>query len=139
MHLTILCFCYVTIICIVHYYDCTIIVSVIHTVLPTRPSLHTHTHTPPPIPRTYLVGHDGHYIYTDDLLLLHTKSGESVRADSRLSSVHTPLSIAAWQACLSNHLDADFVWCILNGLQQGFRIGADSTVHLCSVCTVSFS
>ena len=104
--------CYVTIIRIVQYYDCIIIKSIIHTVLPTRSSFHAHTHTPPPIPRTYLVGHDGCYTYTDDLLLLHAKS---VAADSHLSSVHTPLSIAAWQACLSNHPDADFVRYILTG------------------------
>ena len=39
--------------------------------------------------------------------------------------VTTPLNVAAWQACLKSHPDADFVMYILQELQHGFCIGVD--------------
>ena len=95
------------------------------------PHTHTYTHPAPPLSLcTYAVGTTGCYAYTDHLLRLNAKRGMAGLADSRLSLVHTPLSIPAWQACLSTHPDADFVRYITDGLQQGFSIGADPTVQL---------
>lgn len=49
--------------------------------------------------------------------------------------VHTPLNIAAWQACLRGHPDADFTEYILRGLQCGFRIGVSGPTKLQSAKT----
>ena len=52
--------------------------------------------------------------------------------DVRLTSLSTPLKLAAWEQHLCNHPDQDFVAYILKGIQQGFRIGVDSTHNFIS-------
>ena len=44
-------------------------------------------------------------------------------ADLELSAVSTPLAADAWAAALHNHPDTAFAAYIINGLQQGFRVG----------------
>ena len=46
--------------------------------------------------------------------------------DSRLSSIQTPLNVAAWQSKLQHHPDKDFVKYILHGIEHGFGIGLNT-------------
>ena len=45
---------------------------------------------------------------------------------------NTPLNIRAWEAELRAHLDRKYIQFLLEGIQQGFRIGFDYSNHSCS-------
>ena len=78
-----------------------------------------------------LIGTDGCYAYTADLIALHSASyTQSGPIDCRLAHVHTPLNITEWQACLKRHPDTDFTTYVLSGLQDSFRIGVRAFHHL---------
>ena len=61
----------------------------------------------------------------EDLIHLDScrpKSGKwSVQ--ERLSGVSTPLNLPGWESMLENHPDKQYVYFILNGIRDGFRLG----------------
>ena len=65
-----------------------------------------------------------------------TKAGRLLSTTSwvvpgRLSQVHTPLMIGAWEKELASHPDQERVSYLLNGLRNGFRIGYNYKDNTC--------
>ena len=83
-----------------------------------------------PLSIIHYAGFNVCYSYLNDLLNLHPKKRGHPTPDSYLSSVHSPIVIPTWQACLSNNPYVDYVSYVLNGLQQGFNIGIDTAAQL---------
>ena len=50
-----------------------------------------------------------------------------------LHHVRTPLRVDQWQLVLATHPDRDFVGYLLEGMQAGFRIGFNYTMHSCAL------
>lgn len=70
---------------------------------------------------------DGQYHFMPDLLRLEaTATG---RGPKNFKPA-TPLHLPAWQRALATHLDTTFANYILNGIANGFHIGADRAVRL---------
>ena len=63
---------------------------------------------------------------------LNHKVGTSQPGDVRLAHISTPLKPSAWERYLCSHPDKDFVTYILKGIQQGFRIGVNTTANCIS-------
>ena len=63
---------------------------------------------------------------------LNHKVGTSQPGDVRLAHISTPLKPSAWEQYLCSHPDKDFVTYILKGIQQGFRIGVNTTANCIS-------
>ena len=68
---------------------------------------------------------EGHYRYLHDLLELEVT----------LFIPATPLRLQAWQKALADHPDQTFTNYILNGIANGFHIGADRAILLRSSAT----
>lgn len=62
------------------------------------------------------------YSYMGDLRTLQGRKGAD-RAPPEVAGVSTPLVVAEWRRCLANHPDREFVGYILQGLEEGFRLG----------------
>ena len=80
-------------------------------------------------------GLDGRYKYLEHLKVLEQrKLAGSRTVDPQISSIsYSPLNLAAWNKHLSYHPDRDFADYILNGIQNGFRLGVDSEATYTSV------
>ena len=64
--------------------------------------------------------------YMSNLLQLDSRGKqESGSVYSRLAPLATPLILPAWQRKLSKHPDKEFTAYVLNGIEQGFRIGVE--------------
>ena len=70
-------------------------------------------------------GSAGKYLYTEDLLRLDGAPTSHHRVDQCISAVSTPLKLPAWRQKLAKHPDREYATYILNGIDRGFRIGAD--------------
>lgn len=74
----------------------------------------------------YIAGQDGKYIYMTDLRRLRgSHATASSIGDRRLSTIASPLNLAGWRRRLRRHPDQDFAGFILDGLENGFRIGVN--------------
>ena len=82
-------------------------------------------------------GLDGRYKYLEHLKSLEQGEGRhasSRTVDSRISSVNCfPLNVATWCKHLNHHPDRDFTDYILNGIQNGFRLGINPEATYTSV------
>ena len=65
-------------------------------------------------------------------LRLNHKVGTSQPVDGQLGYISTPLKPSAWEQYLCSHPDKDFVTYILKDIQQGFRIGVNTTANCIS-------
>ena len=77
---------------------------------------HMHTYT-------YPAGWEELYLYTADLMCLDfclLKFNHSIR---ELTEVFTPLNPDIWDLALADHPDRPYASYIINGLQEGFRVG----------------
>ena len=77
-----------------------------------------------------------HYRYTRDLLQLEgARRPETDAPHLELTQINSPLrdALTEWEALMQDHPDRDFTKYILEGIQNGFRIGFDHTSPLCRV------
>ena len=74
----------------------------------------------------------GTYYYTDHLISLNSiSSGSSYHLVSYLSlTAHSPLILMQWQQDLRYHPDRRYAEFILQGIQEGFRVGFDNSQPL---------
>ena len=80
-----------------------------------------------------LINAGGHYRYMGDLRELDLCVPLEPKAlPHALSVVVTPLRREAWSSELQAHPDAEFVRFILQGLENGFRIGFEYVRHTCT-------
>ena len=73
----------------------------------------------------------GHYQYTGHLLALSNCRPRAGTVPQEFCSVRTPLVWAKWARYLEAHPDQDYAAYIVQGLQEGFRIGFDHQRHNC--------
>ena len=73
----------------------------------------------------------GHYQYTGHLLALSNCRPRAGTVPREFCSVRTPLVWAKWARYLEAHPDQDYAAYIVQGLQEGFRIGFDHQRHNC--------
>lgn len=87
----------------------------------------THKHNPPPAltPHTHtLTDSQSLYTYTNQLLELDScRPLEPAILPTPMKHIQTPAIAAVWEKQLAGHPDRQFVRYILQGLDQGFRIG----------------
>lgn len=81
-----------------------------------------------------MIGPDGSYKYTRDLMRLNTHAHSRVAADPRFAEVRSPLILEAWTLSLRRHPDRDYVQYILGGIQNGFQIGVDDSAQQIRTC-----
>ena len=75
----------------------------------------------------------GKYVYMPDLWTLRSLHPPIITAISdTLCQINTPLNIRTWEVELRAHPDREYVQFLLEGIQQGFRIGFDYSHHSCS-------
>ena len=75
---------------------------------------------------------EGHYRYLPDLLELEATATGLGPSCFRPA---TPLRLQAWQKALADHPDQPFAQYMLNGIANGFHIGADRAISLRSNTT----
>ena len=77
-------------------------------------------------------GPDHKYVYTADLLALQACINPTPPPLApALSCITTPLIIDNWSAYLAPHPDRDYVQYIINGINNGFRIGFEYSTVKC--------
>ena len=75
----------------------------------------------------------GHYSYTSSLVVLQRRmpGPQQGHPIPGVQSVNTPLVAAAFTELLQDHPDGRFSRYICEGIQEGFRIGFNYSVHSC--------
>ena len=75
------------------------------------------------------------YRYTEDLLALSAcVPRDPTSLPPQLQGVQTPLRAAQWRAMLENHPDRRFAQYLLEGIENGFKIGFDYAQHSVTPC-----
>ena len=74
--------------------------------------------------------------YTHELLRLQQCTpARDIRLNPPLAEVNTPLQLPVWRKYLADHPDVAFRDYILEGIQEGFRVGYDYQSHKCYPAT----